>query len=96
MGLILLVTCFIFMDQILLAPSLSNAARDFEISHVERDNKLGGEISLSLWLVGAPPTVCLHACCPFLESHPLYSRCFRARASSRTARGCAQLCCARQ
>lgn len=53
-GLILLITCLLFMDQNLLAPNLTAAARDFGFSDVERDTKLGGEISLSLFLVGAP------------------------------------------
>jgi len=42
------------MDQNLLAPNLTDVAQEFNFSDTERDTKLGGEISLSLFLVGAP------------------------------------------
>jgi len=54
MGLLLTITCFLFMDQNLMAPNLTDIARSFNMTDIQRDTKLGGEISLSLFLVGAP------------------------------------------
>lgn len=53
-SLLFTVTCFLFMDQNLLAPNLTDVAHEFKFTDTERDQKLGGEISLSLFLVGAP------------------------------------------
>jgi hypothetical protein len=54
MALIMVVTCFLFMDQNLLAPHLTDVAREFNFTDTQRDTKLGGELSLSLFLVGGP------------------------------------------
>ena len=44
----------LFMDQNLLAPHLTDVAREFNFTDAERDTKVGGELSFSLFLVGAP------------------------------------------
>ena len=54
MALLLAITTFLFMDQNLMAPNLSDIAKAFDFTDKQRDTKLGGEISLSLFLVGAP------------------------------------------
>ena len=45
------------MDQNLTAPNLNDIARDFNMTDTERDTKLGGEISLSLFIVSVPVSV---------------------------------------
>ena len=45
---------FLFADQNLLSPNLSAAAKDFGFTDVERDQKLGGDIAVAYFLVGAP------------------------------------------
>jgi hypothetical protein len=40
-----------------MAPNLSLIAKDFNMTNEERDTKLGGEVSLGFFIVGAP--VCL-------------------------------------
>jgi hypothetical protein len=57
MSLLMTITCFLFMDQNLMAPNLSDIGRHFNMTDIERDTKLGGEISLSLFIVGAPAAV---------------------------------------
>eukprot|EP00976_Prorocentrum_cordatum_P087161 1186793-Prorocentrum_minimum.AAC.3 len=52
-----LTTTFLFADQNLMAPNLTAIAEDFGFSEDERDSKLGGQIALGFFLVGAP--VCL-------------------------------------
>eukprot|EP00808_Paulinella_micropora_P014793 g27029.t1 len=47
-------TLLLFADQNLLAPNLTAAAREFGFDDNERDKKLGGDISLAFFLVGAP------------------------------------------
>jgi MFS family permease len=57
MSLLMVITCFLFMDQNIMAPNLTDIARDFNFTDTQRDTKLGGEISLSLFLVGAPASL---------------------------------------
>jgi MFS family permease len=45
---------FLFADQNLLSPNLSAAAKDFGFNDLERDKKLGGDIAIAFFLVGAP------------------------------------------
>ena len=45
-------TFFLFAEQNLLSPSLSNVAEEFGFSDHERDAKIGGHISLGFFLVG--------------------------------------------
>jgi len=43
---------FLFADQNLMGPNLTQIADDFGFNSIERDVKLGGEISLVFWLIG--------------------------------------------
>ena len=43
---------FLFADQNLMGPNLTQIANDFGFNPIERDVKLGGEISLVFWLIG--------------------------------------------
>lgn len=45
---------FLFADQNLLAPNLSEAADEFGMSEDERDEKLGGYIAFGFFVVGGP------------------------------------------
>ncbi|VEU40537.1 unnamed protein product [Pseudo-nitzschia multistriata] len=47
-------TVLLFADQNLMSPNLTAIAEDFGLSNDERDRKLGGDISLAFFLVGAP------------------------------------------
>lgn len=47
-----LTTFFLFADQNLMAPNLTQIARDFGLSDLERDQKLGGDIALVFWMLG--------------------------------------------
>lgn len=51
-ALLALVTLFLFADQNLMAPNLTQIANDFGFDALERDTKLGGEISLAFWMLG--------------------------------------------
>jgi predicted MFS family arabinose efflux permease len=44
----------LFADQNLMSPNLTAIAADFGFSNEERDEKLGGEIALAFFLLGAP------------------------------------------
>ena len=43
---------FLFADQNLLAPNMTQIANEFGFSPLERDTKLGGEISFVFWMLG--------------------------------------------
>ena len=43
---------FLFADQNLMAPNLTQIANEFGFSSIERDTKLGGEISFVFWMLG--------------------------------------------
>ena len=47
-------TVLLFADQNLLAPNLSAAAEEFGFENDERDKRLGGDIALAFFLLGAP------------------------------------------
>jgi len=49
-----LTTVLLFADQNLLAPNLTAAASDFNFTNQERDDKLGGDIAIAFFLLGAP------------------------------------------
>ena len=53
---LLLMACaaLINSDQNLLAPNLSAAAREFGFNDAVKDEKMGGELAMALFLVGAP------------------------------------------
>jgi len=52
-ALLCLLNIFLFADQNLLAPNLTEIANEFGLSPVERDRKLGGDIALAFFAVGA-------------------------------------------
>lgn len=47
-------TVLLFADQNLLAPNLSAAAEEFGFDNNQRDKKLGGDIALAFFILGAP------------------------------------------
>ncbi len=47
-------TVLLFADQNLLAPNLSAAADEFGFDNNQRDKKLGGDIALAFFILGAP------------------------------------------
>lgn len=47
-------TILLFSDQNLLAPNLTEAAEEFGFDENERDQKLGGNIALAFFVLGAP------------------------------------------
>lgn len=49
-----LTTVLLFADQNLLAPNLTQAAEEFGFDDNERDKKLGGDIALAFFVLGAP------------------------------------------
>ena len=73
MFLLLTITCFLFMDQNLMAPNLTDIAKDFNFTDHERDAKLGGEISLSLFIVGAPVSLVVGSYADRVNRQKLYS-----------------------
>ena len=50
-------TILLYADQNLLAPNLSQIAAEFGFSDLERDRKLGGDISLAFFLLGVPASL---------------------------------------
>ena len=55
--LIAAINLFIFADQNLMAPNLTQIAHDFGFTDVQRDVLLGGRISLVFWVLGALVTL---------------------------------------
>jgi MFS family permease len=53
-GLFSVTTILLFADQNLMSPNLTAIADDFGFDEDERDRKLGGDISLAFFLLGAP------------------------------------------
>lgn len=47
-------TILLFADQNLLAPNLTAIATEFGFTDIERDTKLGGDIAVAFFLLGAP------------------------------------------
>lgn len=45
-------TLFLFADQNLMAPNLTQIANEFGMNAVERDVKLGGQVALGFWILG--------------------------------------------
>ncbi len=52
LSLLFILSFFLFADQNLMGPNLSQIAAEFDFNDLERDIKLGGEISLVFWLIG--------------------------------------------
>jgi hypothetical protein len=47
-------TVLLFADQNLMAPNLTAIAHDFNFTNEQRDQKLGGDIALAFFMLGAP------------------------------------------
>ena len=61
--LLLLACSFLLQsDQNLLAPHLSTVAHEFGMNDIQRDEKLGGELAMGLFLLGAPAALAIGAC----------------------------------
>lgn len=58
-GLYAVTIILLYADQNLLAPNLTQVAQEFGFSDEERDRKLGGDISLAFFLLGAPASILL-------------------------------------
>jgi MFS family permease len=63
LAVILLFTCvvLVFADQNLMSPNLSTIASYFGFDDTERDQKLGGDIALAFFLLGAPASFVIGA-----------------------------------
>ena len=55
--LLFVLSFFLFADQNLMGPNLTQIANEFGFSEIERDIKLGGQISLAFWLIGGIVTL---------------------------------------
>ncbi len=53
------INLFLCADQNLMAPNLTQIARDFGFNDIERDVKLAGQISLVFYMIGATVTLCV-------------------------------------
>ena len=54
LALFSMTTVLLFADQNLMSPNLTAIAEYFDLDDEERDRKLGGDISLAFFIVGAP------------------------------------------
>ena len=63
----------LFADQNLMAPNLSAIARDLGLDPVERDVKLGGDISLVFWLLGGTVSLAVGALTDRLPRRRLFA-----------------------
>lgn len=50
-------TVLLFADQNLMSPNLTAMAEEYGFTDEERDVKLGGDIALAFWVLGAPGTI---------------------------------------
>jgi MFS family permease len=64
---------FLFADQNLLAPNLDQVADEFNMSDHERDRKLGGDIALGFFLVGAPVALLVGYMADIVKRNILFS-----------------------
>lgn len=71
--LIATATAFLFADQNLMAPNLSQIAREFNMDPIEADQKLGGEIALALFVVGGPMSLLIGLLADKLNRVKLYA-----------------------
>lgn len=55
--LICVTNLFIFADQNLMAPNLTQIARDFGFNDLQRDTLLGGRIAFGFWVIGGVVTL---------------------------------------
>eukprot|EP00439_Symbiodinium_sp_Y106_P047401 s881_g6.t1 len=59
LGLLLIVAMCLHADQNLAAPNLSAIAEEFELSPLEKDSKLGGQVQLGFFFVGGITSLAL-------------------------------------
>jgi MFS family permease len=57
--LISVISFFLFADQNLMAPNLTQIGREFGFTPTERDSRLGGDISLMFWMIGGLITIAI-------------------------------------
>ncbi len=57
--LLSVISFFLFADQNLMAPNLTQIGKDFGFTPLERDSKLGGDISLMFWMLGGVITLAI-------------------------------------
>lgn len=67
-----IISLFLFADQNLLAPNLTQIAREFGFTDLERDRKLGGDIALVFWLFGGAITLVVGWLTDRLPRRPLF------------------------
>lgn len=60
--LLSLTVFFLFADQNLLAPNLSQIAEEFNFSDHEKDKKLGGYIAFGFFIIGGPASILIGHC----------------------------------
>lgn len=63
---------FLFADQNLLAPNLSIIATEFNFNDIERDEKLGGNISFGFFVVRCYIHICIYS---LIYLHTKYQYC---------------------
>jgi hypothetical protein len=69
----LLTLCLLYADSFLLAPNLTQVAEEFGFDEDERDAKLGGQISLAYFLVGAPAAILVGWLADSIHRSPLFA-----------------------
>lgn len=57
--LLSIISFFLFADQNLMAPNLTQIGNEFGFSPTERDSRLGGDISLMFWMLGGLITLAI-------------------------------------
>jgi MFS family permease len=57
--LLSVISFFIFADQNLMAPNLTQIGKEFGFTATERDSRLGGDISLMFWMLGGLITIAI-------------------------------------
>ena len=55
--LLCVLTSLLFADQNIIAPNLSAIAHEFGFNDKERDEKLGGDLALAFFVIGAPASL---------------------------------------
>jgi MFS family permease len=76
-------SAFLYADQNLLSPNLSQAAEEFNFSDREKDVKLAGWLQLAFFVVGSPASLIIGWMCDKTESRgDLFSHKTRAKVAS--------------
>ncbi len=57
--LLSIISFFLFADQNLMAPNLTQIGNEFGFTPTERDSRLGGDISLMFWMLGGLITIAI-------------------------------------